>query len=330
MQKFNINLVKSFLSVFIRFAKNKFAITMGFNPLRLFVFAHNGLKPHCYKKWIATPHTVCLTASARNDNKNNFANLNLVKTFLTSITFDSLSEKIKNLRLVIKKIKTMEDIHMRNIKKIFIVVFSLILLFAVSCSNDDKTGVKNNPPENDTEITDGETGSSGGSSGGSEMGESGKGGSEEGDSGEVTPPSELETTEEGYFPPPEGDYRYDSRRQNYIGSCFEPTVSYIAGEKTKIEGTLIIHGSDGGEDGKYRGGHSDLTVSKWKKTTKNGKITKTEAVEIEGKILVSGRNETPTFSEVIYDYETKTLSITCKVTTKDGIKKILSTKSKKY
>ena len=222
---------------------------------------------------------------------------------------------------------------MRNIKKIFIVVFSLILLFAVSCSNDDKTGVKNNPPE-DTEITDGETGGtgSGSTSGGSSGTETG-GGSEEGDGGTETPPtsSEPETIiEEGYFPPPEGDYRYDSRRQNYIGSCFEPTVSYIAGEKTKIEGTLIIHGSDGGEDGKYRGGHSDLTVSKWKKTTKNGKITKTEAVEIEGKILVSGRNETPTFSEVIYDYETKTLSITCKVTTKDGIKKILSTKSKKY
>ena len=33
---------------------------MGFNPLRLFIFAHNGLKPHCYKKWIATP-------LARND-----------------------------------------------------------------------------------------------------------------------------------------------------------------------------------------------------------------------------------------------------------------------
>ena len=47
-------------------------------------------------------------AYARNDkfkiyngDKNNFAILNLVKTFLTSITFDSLSEKIKNLRLVI-------------------------------------------------------------------------------------------------------------------------------------------------------------------------------------------------------------------------------------
>ena len=85
-------------------------ITRGFNPLHLFAFADNGLKPHCYKKWIATPHAVCLTASARNDNfnypyalKNNFAILNLVKTFLTSITFDNLSRKIKNPCLVINK-----------------------------------------------------------------------------------------------------------------------------------------------------------------------------------------------------------------------------------
>ena len=138
MQKFNINLVKSFLSVFIRFAKNKFAI-----------LNNNVASAHCVMQGVETP------------------------CYLTSITFDSLSEKIKNLRLVIKKIKTMEDIQMRNIKKIFIVVFSLILLFAVSCSNDDKTGVKNNPPENDTEITDGETGSGSSSGGSSETGTGG-------------------------------------------------------------------------------------------------------------------------------------------------------------
>ena len=67
-----------------------------------------------FKNCIATPHAVCLTATARNDNfnyihafsyklKNNFAILNLVKSFLTSITFDSLSRKIKNPCLVINK-----------------------------------------------------------------------------------------------------------------------------------------------------------------------------------------------------------------------------------
>ena len=89
-----------FLSVSILLQK-----TRGFNPLHLFAFADNRLKPHCYKKWIATPHAVCLTASARNDNENNFAILNLVKSFLTSIkfTFDNLSRKIKNPCLVINK-----------------------------------------------------------------------------------------------------------------------------------------------------------------------------------------------------------------------------------
>ncbi|WP_432631912.1 hypothetical protein [Brachyspira sp.] len=38
---------------------------------------------------------------------------------------------------------------MRNIKTIFIVVFSLILLFAVSCSNEDKTGVTGGVPATD-------------------------------------------------------------------------------------------------------------------------------------------------------------------------------------
>ena len=60
-----------------------------------FAFAHNGLKPHCYKKWIAS----C------NDDKNNFAILNLVKTILTLIkfNFDRLLMKIKNHYLVINK-----------------------------------------------------------------------------------------------------------------------------------------------------------------------------------------------------------------------------------
>ena len=41
-----------------------------------------------------------------NDDINNFANLNLVKSFLTLIkfTFDSLSRKIKSPCLVIKKL----------------------------------------------------------------------------------------------------------------------------------------------------------------------------------------------------------------------------------
>ena len=108
LQKSNINLVKTFLIAFIRFAKNKLAIliTMGFNPLRLFVFAHNGLKPHCYKKWIVSLSARNDKFKIYNDDKNDFANLNLVKSFLTLIkfTFDSLSRKIKNPCLVINKL----------------------------------------------------------------------------------------------------------------------------------------------------------------------------------------------------------------------------------
>ena len=81
----------NFLSVVIRFAKNQFEIIS---------------RCHYEDEVRSNPICVdCFTPFAMTI-KNNFANLNLVKTFLTSITFDSLSEKIKNLRLVIKKFQT--------------------------------------------------------------------------------------------------------------------------------------------------------------------------------------------------------------------------------
>ena len=74
--------------------------------------------------------------------KNNFANLNLVKTFLTSITFDSLSRKIKNPYLVInlKLNQFKEEIIMYNFKKFFtyVVVGALVMALSISCkSNED-------------------------------------------------------------------------------------------------------------------------------------------------------------------------------------------------
>ena len=77
LQKLNINLVKSFLSVFIRFAKNQFAI-----------LNNNVASAHCVMQGVRQRRPVGKTPC-----------------YLTSITFDSLSEKIKNLRLVIKKLK---------------------------------------------------------------------------------------------------------------------------------------------------------------------------------------------------------------------------------
>ena len=92
LQKFNVNLVKSFLSIFIYFVKISSLIE---NSLSLRGFAEAIYKIGLLHSF----HSFAMTI------KNNFANLNLVKSFLTSIkfNFDSLSRKIKNPCLVINK-----------------------------------------------------------------------------------------------------------------------------------------------------------------------------------------------------------------------------------
>ncbi len=228
---------------------------------------------------------------------------------------------------------------MRNITKIFTLVLSLILLFAVSCSNDDKTGVPNNPPENDTEITGGETGGSsgtgtsgetGGSGSGSETGgsgtggsgtggdsgtetgggtgtggdsgsSSGEGGSEEGGGGTETPPttSDPETTEEGYFPPPAGDYKDDTLYGMYGegGYTKVSTITEKGIQKTKIEGPWRKDGTK-----PPKGQMKTCVIEKWKQTKKGGKTIKLESELVSewfgGKFTVT------------YDYETETLSCT--------------------
>ncbi len=72
----------------------------------------------------------------------NFAILNLVKSFLTSIkfTFDNLSRKIKNPCLVINKNSFFkEEIIMYNFKKLFtyMVVGALVMALSISCKNDE-------------------------------------------------------------------------------------------------------------------------------------------------------------------------------------------------
>ena len=66
---------------------------------------------------------------------------NLVKSFLTLIkfTFDNLSRKIKISCLVINKNFLKEDFTMKS-KQIIIMLLSFIILFAISCKNEDKTG----------------------------------------------------------------------------------------------------------------------------------------------------------------------------------------------
>ena len=191
---------------------------------------------------------------------------------------------------------------MRNIKKIFTLVLSLILLFAVSCSNDDKTGVKNNPPE-DTEITDGKTGGSGtggsgtggsgtetgggtGTGGDSDSGSGSGSGSGEGEGGTETPSSEPETTEpieEKDFPPDLlGDYAHST------SGCNDIQV-FINSENGKIQmNIMFIRETDG-----YKQSHV-VRIEKCTKTTKGGKIIKVE--EEHGGYIIT------------FDYETKTIS----------------------
>ena len=116
LQKFNVNLVKYFLSVFICFAKNKFEIVnpchyedeVRSNPIYVdchdflrslamtiknnFAILNNNVASASACRWQAH----CATQGVRQRRP-----FGKTPCYLTSITFDSLSEKIKNLRLVI-------------------------------------------------------------------------------------------------------------------------------------------------------------------------------------------------------------------------------------
>ena len=99
-----------------------------------------GVTTPCYKKRIATPH------AARNDNENNFIIPNLVKTILTSINFDSLSER--NLCLVIKKFYSKGVCnmkHTKNILKSLLITVMALSLLAVSCKKDEGGSKPTNP-----------------------------------------------------------------------------------------------------------------------------------------------------------------------------------------
>ena len=80
---------------------------------------------------------------------------NLVKTFLTSITFDSLSRKIKNPCLVINKNSFFkEEIIMYNFKKLFtyMVVGALVMALSISCKSNEepKDNTHSNHPPSGT------------------------------------------------------------------------------------------------------------------------------------------------------------------------------------
>ena len=131
---------------------------------------------------------------------------------------------------------------MKLLKKITILLCFLSLIAFVSCSAEDKSGVKEKDNADGTEITDG-----------GKSGTSGTGGS-----------AGTETTITGKFPPPAGTYK-DKDGKN------DDTKVTIEGEKTKMEGRTT------NSDGKWMG--FGFNITEWKKTTKDGKDIKLESVD---------------------------------------------------
>ena len=145
---------------------------------------------------------------------------------------------------------------MKLLKKITILLCFLSLIAFVSCSAEDKSGVK-----------------------------------------------EKDNTEEGNFYPPFGDYK-----DGKIGSSTSggedlgiTKVSKVSENTTKIKGYAAK--SDDGGAKKF-----DFNISKWKKTIKDGKDIKSEAVNI----VVELGNDLTDIS-IVYYYDSSTLEITFKI-----------------
>ena len=141
---------------------------------------------------------------------------------------------------------------MKLLKKITILLCFLSLIAFVSCSAEDKSGVK-----------------------------------------------EKDNTEEGNFYPPFGDYK--DRKIGYSTSSGEDLtitkVSKVSENTTKIKGYAA--NSDGGAR------RFDFDISKWKKTIKDGKDIKSEAVNIVVEPDL-------TDISIVYYYDSSTLEITFK------------------
>ena len=181
---------------------------------------------------------------------------------------------------------------MKLLKKITILLCFLSLIAFVSCSAEDKSGVKEKDNADGTEITDGGksgnsgTGGSAGTGGTSETGgTSGTGGG-------------TETIEEGNFPPPAGTYRDDNVWNEWKDEKDDTKVSTV-GNTTKIKG-MSKRASSGGQG-------FGFDISKWKKTIKDGKDSKYEAVDI---VVEQGYNFTDI--SIVYYYDSSTLEITFK------------------
>ena len=172
-----------------------------------------------------------------------------------------------------KQSKAKRELHIltKNSFKIFLIaLLSLTLLFFTSCGNDNKTG----------------------SGIGTDIGTGGSG----------TETDETETIEIGNFPPPLGKYR-----DKDIYKAFDENPYWDDASKLDVEV------SEDGNSTKIKGyamrpkeaSPFDFNISKWKKTTKGGKIIKVEA-EIIIPILECSDLKNII---IVYDYVSSTLYI---------------------
>ena len=178
---------------------------------------------------------------------------------------------------------------MKLLKKITILLCFLSLIAFVSCSAEDKSGVKEKDNADGPEIT-----------GGGKSGNSGTGGTSETGGGAGTGGG-TETTETGNFPPPAGTYRDDNVWNTWHDTSDDTKVSKLDENTTRIKGRSKITSGNGG------GQAFGFDISKWKKTIKDGKDIKSDAVDI---VVEQGYNFTDI--SIVYYYDSSTLEITFK------------------
>ena len=140
---------------------------------------------------------------------------------------------------------------MKLLKKITILLCFLSLIAFVSCSAEDKSGVKEKDNADGTEITGGGksgnsgTGGSSGTGGTSGTGgSSGTGGTSETGGGSGT--GGTETTVTGNFPPPAGTYRDDNVWNVWKDENDDTKVSKLDENTTRIKGRSKITSGNGG------------------------------------------------------------------------------------
>ena len=207
---------------------------------------------------------------------------------------------------------------MKLLKKITILLCFLSLIAFVSCSAEDKSGVKEKDNADGTEITGGgksgstgtggtsETGGSTGTGGGtgtggtSETGGStGTGGTSE-TGGSTGTGGGTETTEIGNFPPPAGTYIDDWINKNFSSGDNDTKVSKLDKNTTRITG--LSKNKTKGSGQKF-----SFDISKWKKTTEDGKDIKLESVDATDSNDWGSEN-----ISIVYYYDSSTLEITFK------------------